>query len=90
MQHLERHFTHLHAVPFFQPASWRQRRTLFQTKHPALCRQTIQPESIFLVRTVDRYLIVFRQLSRCPYVIEMAVRQQDLRDRHALPGNFGL
>ena len=45
--------------------------------------EPLQPEAIRLVRPLDRHAEIVRQPLGAPRVIDMAMRQQDLLDRHA-------
>ena len=88
VQHLQGNIPHANRIAFVQPAIGLQRLTVFKTKHPALRRQSFQPELIFFFRTNNRHAIMLRQLRRRANMIEMTVREQNLHQANACRRDF--
>jgi hypothetical protein len=83
--HGERHLADLHRVAVGQPARRRKRLGRRHAEHPRLLCQPVDPVLVVRVRPDDRHAEAARQLAGAAGVVDVRVREQDLRDAHGVP-----
>ena len=72
----------LNRVTFLQPPVGREGLRVAEAEALALCRQLIDPESVFGVRSVDLHAVVISERLCSAAVIQVSVREQHLVNGH--------
>lgn len=87
--HGQRLVANLHRVAIRQPARGREMLRRRKTKHRALLRQPVNPELIARVWTHDGQPQTRGQFARAPRMVDVCVREPDLRQREAQALHLG-
>ncbi len=84
MVDLQRLVAELHGVARVQPALRLEDLGVAKAEAARLLRQLLDPETLFLVRPLDRDPEFARERGGARAMVHMAVREEDLLQRHAV------